>query len=81
MAQHYGLHQPVTQRAWYRQDWKLVLQQDGFEELYRLSDDPDELENLALRETHREQLETMKRELHLTMQSVGDCDLTRHRAT
>ena len=46
-----------------------------------MSDDPDELENLALRETHREQLETMKRELHLTMQSVGDCDLTRHRAT
>ena len=47
LTQHYGLHEPIVQRAWYEGEWKLVMQPDGFRELYRLSEDPGEVHNLA----------------------------------
>lgn len=47
MVEHYGLHTPILQRAFYKGCWKYVIQPDGFEEIYNLSADPCELENLA----------------------------------
>lgn len=47
LLQHSGLHQHLPQRAWYQDHWKLVLQADGFVELYDLRNDPYELRNLA----------------------------------
>ncbi len=75
-AQHYGLHRRIVQRAWYQQDWKLVLQPDGFEELYRLADDPGELHNLASRAQYRGRVETMSQALGAAMDAVGDSDFS-----
>ena len=47
MAEHYGLHERIVQRAYYEDHWKLVVQQDGFQELYDLETDPFEMNNLA----------------------------------
>jgi arylsulfatase A-like enzyme len=77
LAQHYGLHERIVQRAWYQQDWKLILQPDGFEELYQLSDDPGETSNLAAGERCRERAAAMSRALYAAMDAVGDSDLPR----
>ena len=47
LIQHYGLHLPILQRCLVRSQWKYVLQEDGFEELYDLEADPFECSNLA----------------------------------
>lgn len=47
LTEHYGLHERVVQRAFYEDHWKLVAQQDGFQELYNLETDPYEMNNLA----------------------------------
>ncbi len=47
MTEHYGLKTPAWQRAFHKERWKLVVQQDGFTELYDLADDPAETRNLA----------------------------------
>jgi arylsulfatase A-like enzyme len=47
LLQHSGLHEHLPQRAWYQDQWKMVVQADGFVELYDLRDDPHELQNLA----------------------------------
>lgn len=47
MTQHYGLAQPLWQRAFHVENWKYVIQQDGFAELYDLGTDPGETTNLA----------------------------------
>lgn len=74
LGQHYGLHQHIVQRAWYQQDWKLVLQPDGFEELYRLSEDPGETRNLARRTGYEEWVADMRKALYLAMDAIGDTD-------
>ncbi len=74
MAQHYGLHEPVPQRAWYAGDWKLVVQEDGFVELYDLDDDPHEMRNLASDEEHRNTLESLWAGLRDAMTETGDLD-------
>jgi arylsulfatase A-like enzyme len=72
LTQHYGLHQPIVQRAWYEGGWKLVLQPDGYRELYQLSVDPGEMQNLAglpgveARENH------MLEAVHQAMDVYGD---------
>ena len=72
MTEHYGLHVPVAQRAWYRDDYKLVVQEDGFCELYDLSRDPGELSNLAKDPSHAVQRDAMRRELRQAMLGFGD---------
>ena len=47
MTEHYGLHVPLLQRGLHANGWKYVIQSDGFEELYELSADPCEMNNLA----------------------------------
>lgn len=47
MTEHYGLHVPLWQRAFHKGHWKLVVQEDGFTELYDLDSDPAEMANLA----------------------------------
>lgn len=78
LAQHYGLHQSIVQRAWYEHDWKLVLQPDGFRELYQLSSDPGEINNLASQTPHRDRLAAMQLALYSAMDDVGDVDFPRH---
>ncbi|WP_282610715.1 sulfatase-like hydrolase/transferase [Pelagibius sp. Alg239-R121] len=72
MAQHYGLHEPVLQRAYYEKDWKLVVQEDGFLELYNLDNDPHEMHNLAFLNEFAHELECMKTGLRTTMIKTGD---------
>jgi arylsulfatase A-like enzyme len=74
MTQHYGLQEPVVQRAWYRDDSKLIVREDGFRELYDLARDPGELQNLALEPHHRRDLKSMEQELLSAMRAAGDDD-------
>lgn len=60
MAEHYGLHERIVQRAYYESRWKLVAQQDGFQELYDLDADPYETSNVAGLSFHRQTLCHMK---------------------
>ena len=72
MAQHYGLHEAILQRAYYEENWKLVVQEDGFIELYDLSTDPCELSNLAALGSFARALEHMKAGLRSAMIGTGD---------
>lgn len=72
MVQHYGLHQPLLQRAWRTQSWKLVLQEDGFRELYDLSVDPEELTNLADDPSFLGNRSSMQNALFAEMSRMGD---------
>jgi len=74
MTQHYGLQEPLVQRAWYRGDLKLIVHQDGFRELYDLARDPGEMDNLALKPHHRMVLQSMQHELMTAMRAVSDDD-------
>ncbi len=73
MLQHNGLHQQLLQRAWRQGDWKLVLQEDGFTELYDLRRDPIELHNLAGDADCQFRLAEMKTALLAEMARLGDC--------
>ena len=75
MAQHYGLQEPILQRAWYRDNLKFVIREDGYCELYDLAADPDELRNLASDPDSRATLSDMRGELLQAMQAVGDDDV------
>ena len=72
MVQHYGLHVPLFQRALLTDQYKLVVQQDGFEELYDLQSDPSELVNLVGNNTHEETLAVMRAALASTMRQFDD---------
>ena len=72
LTQHYGLHQPVVQRAWYENQWKLVVQPDGFKELYDLSADPNEINNLVQVEEFKERCNTMYDHLLKKMSELND---------
>jgi arylsulfatase A-like enzyme len=72
MVEHYGLHVPMFQRALLSERYKLVVQQDGFEELYDLQDDPAELVNLAGREAYRAILVAMRAALATSMRQFDD---------
>lgn len=72
MTQHYGLHQSIEQRAWYQDQWKLVIQSDGFCELYNLEADSAELENLAQHPRHRERSQQLQQQLFCAMHDVDD---------
>lgn len=72
MTQHYGLHQPICQRAWYQDEWKLVVQPDGYRELYNLEKDVDELDNLATEPRYAEVLLSLHQNLEVAMSEVGD---------
>jgi arylsulfatase A-like enzyme len=74
MAQHYGLHEPVVQRAYYRDDWKLVVQEDGFAELYDSATDPCEVHNCAQVPERRDLLEDLWTGLRSVMEETGDRD-------
>ncbi len=72
LAQHNGLHVHLPQRAWYENSWKLVVQADGFLELYNLINDPDELNNLATSMSHVEIKEKMIQNMKRKMLEIDD---------
>jgi arylsulfatase A-like enzyme len=72
MVEHYGLHVPLFQRALLSEQYKLVVQLDGFEELYDLRADPAELVNLAGDTAHTETLVAMRAGLASAMRQSGD---------
>jgi len=74
MAQHYGLQESIMQRAWYRDNKKLILGQDGYRELYDLALDPGEMKNLALEDAYHEELKSMEQALFAAMATVDDND-------
>jgi arylsulfatase A-like enzyme len=75
MTQHYGLHEPIQQRAWYQQQWKLVMQPDGYRELYDLEHDAGELENLAGLPQYQQKLGSLQQQLARAMSDVSDTSL------
>ena len=77
MCEHYGLHVPVMQRSWHEGRWKLVVQEDGYLELYDLEDDPCELRNLASAPRHDDRRTSMRAALRREMERSGDPALTR----
>ncbi len=72
MAQHYGLQEPLVQRAWYRDNLKLVISQQGYRELYDLERDSAELKNLATSREFGQEMKSMEQELLEAMRAVGD---------
>lgn len=72
MIEHYGLHVSLFQRALLSGQYKLVVQLDGFEELYDLHNDPYELVNLAGNKAYGETLSVMRAGLASTMRQSGD---------
>ena len=72
MAQHYGLHERIVQRACYRGQMKYVVQDDGFEELYDLSADPFELTNLARATPSSSEMGLMRSALRAEMERTHD---------
>ncbi len=72
MLQHYGLHQPILQRAWRTERWKLILQEDGFQELYDLIADPAEMINLAGDPAHADRSRQLQDALFADMIRLGD---------
>lgn len=72
MSEHYGLATPQQQRAYHAAHWKLVLQEDGFTELYDLANDPCEMKNLANDPVHSETLQTMLSGMRMAMEDSQD---------
>lgn len=75
MTEHYGLHIPLPQRAWYQGDWKLIVQADGFAELYNVSKDPSEMTNLADDPAQFDRIKAMHLALLAEMDRTGDRDV------
>ena len=74
MAQHYGLHEPIARRAYYADRFKLVVQEDGFAELYDLQADPYEMQNRAASPEYQAMLQDMWAGLRAAMEETGDND-------
>ncbi|MDE0048128.1 MAG: sulfatase-like hydrolase/transferase, partial [bacterium] len=72
MTEHYGLTTPLWQRAFHQEHWKLVVQADGFTELYDLACDPAEMNNLADSATHAGTLRDMQGDLAKALARYGD---------
>lgn len=72
LLQHSGLHQHLPQRAWYQDHWKLVLQADGFIELYNLRDDPHELHNLASQAVFDPLIAELRQAMQLRLTETDD---------
>ncbi len=74
MTQHYGLHEPILQRAWHEDGWKLVVQESGFTELYDLQSDPAECRNLADERDHVDRKRQLAEGLLRAMRRFADDD-------
>lgn len=72
MTQHFGLATPQPQRAFHADRWKLVVQADGFAELYDLHCDPAEMVNRAQDPACAGRLEQMIGGLARAMAASGD---------
>ena len=72
MTEHYGLGTPLWQRAFHQGHWKLVVQEDGFTELYDLACDPAEMNSLAQSATHGGTLRDMRDGLAKALAKYGD---------
>ncbi len=72
MTRHYGLATPLLQRAFHHGTLKLIVQADGFAELYDLDADPFERTNLAGDADHPASLSRMMRGLSDALRASGD---------
>ena len=72
MTEHYGLKTPLWQRAFHKGHWKLVVQEDGFTELYDLASDPAEMNNLAEKAARAGTLRDMRGGLATALARHGD---------
>ena len=79
LVEHYGLNTPQFQRMLRWQYYKYVAQEDGFEELYDLENDPYELHNLALEAVDEHPLLKMRIQLINEMKSSEKFSLTMFR--
>jgi len=76
-AEFYGQRFVYTQRIVWHENWKYVFSPGGIDELYDLSADPHERNNLADDPAHRPMLLDMTRRMWRTMKAIGDDSLLR----
>lgn len=74
-AEYYGGRYIVTQRLVWDGDWKFVHNGFDFDELYNLSADPYEMNNLAQDPAYAQQLQTMTRQMWQMVVESGDHSL------
>ncbi len=71
-AEYHGTRFPLMQRVLWQDEWKFVFNGFDFDELYNLSDDPWEMENLAGDESQRARVEAMMASIWQWVRSTGD---------
>ena len=81
-AEFFGQRFVYTQRLVWHGDWKYVFSPGGIDELYNLTEDPNEVDNRADDPACREVLIEMARRMWRKMESIGDESLSNtHYAT
>ncbi len=71
-SEYHGTRFPLAQRIWWEDDYKFVFNGFDFDELYNLSADPFELENLAADPEHDERVKRMMSEIWREVRETGD---------
>jgi arylsulfatase A-like enzyme len=71
-AEFFGQRFVYTQRIVWHGDWKYVFSPGGIDELYNLSDDPNERANLAEKPEYRDILIEMTKRMWRKMRAIGD---------
>ena len=64
----------VSSEPGIRRDWKLVVQSDGYTELYRLLDDPSEMRDLAIQRRYQDKFCTIREALCVAGITLRDMD-------
>lgn len=78
-AEYFGTRYHLTQRVIWDGKWKLVFNGFDFDELYDLESDPDEMDNLAGKAAHADDLKGMFARAWRTMEETGDAQLAKSR--
>ena len=71
-AEYHGTRFPLAQRIWWEGDFKFVFNGFDFDELYDLSSDPYELENLAAHPDQQYRVKQMMGEIWREIRETGD---------
>jgi arylsulfatase A-like enzyme len=74
-AEYHGGRYRLTQRIYWRDDWKFIFNGFDYDELYDLKNDPHELVNLAALPAYGEKRHELMREVWQHIKTSGDTSL------